>query len=45
MDSNETPNLDKYLCYKSQMGVANIGTDSLHVHVYLNDPMTKVFLK
>ena len=27
------------------MGVANIGTDSLHVNVYLNDPMTKVFLK
>ena len=27
------------------MEVANVGTDSLHVHVYLNDPMTKVFLK
>ena len=41
--SNETHNLDKYLCYKSQIistfgffsrvGVANVGTDSLHVHV------------
>ena len=27
------------------MGVANVGTDSLHVNVYLNDPMTNVFLK
>ena len=52
---NETHNLDQYLCYKSQlistfdffsrMGIANVGTDSLHEHVYLNDHMTKVFLK
>ena len=27
------------------MGVANVDTDSLHVHVYFNDPMTKVVLK
>ena len=53
--SNETHKLDQYLCYKSQMisiscflsrmGVANVGTDSLQVQVYLIDPMTKVFLK
>ena len=27
------------------MGIANVGTDSLHVHVYLDDLMTKVFFK
>ena len=52
---NETHDLDQNLYYKSQMistscflqenCVANVGTDSLRVHVYLNDPVTKVFLK
>ena len=47
MVSYETHNLDQYLCYKSQMisnlvffirtSVANVGTDSLYAHVYLND--------
>ena len=35
----------KHLVSFSRMGVANVGTDSLLVHVYLNDPMTKLFLK
>ena len=35
----------QHLVFFSRMGVVNDGTDSLHVHVYLNDPMTKEFLK
>ena len=35
----------QHLVFFNRMGVANVGTDYLHVHVYLNDPMTKVFLK
>ena len=27
------------------MGAAFVGNDSLRVHVYLNNPMTKVFVK
>ena len=36
--------LQLYILVKS-MGVANVGTDPLHVHVYSNDLMTKIFLK
>ena len=41
----KTPKWPSDLVFFSRMGVVIVGTDSLHVHAYLNGPVTEEFLK